>query len=124
LSRTEISSRRAAAPRSFALAVLIVGATVASVAQVGRAEEKAVPASVAEGRRLLAENGCDGACHRARTDDDEPTSLYRRPDRKVQSREELHRQVGFCVSRLGSMIFPEEIGSVVDALDHDHYHFD
>ncbi len=102
----------------LAIVVLAVATTTAALA--GPID----PASIAEGRRLLAENHCDGSCHRARSDDDDPLSLYRREGRKVQSREELHRQVSFCVSRLGSMIFPEEIGSVVDALDHDHYHFD
>lgn len=85
---------------------------------------EADPPSVEVGRRLLAENNCDGACHRARANDADPTAIYRRADRRVQAREELERQVAFCVSRLGSMIFSEEIGSVAAALDHDHYRFD
>lgn len=110
-------------PRRVSRLLLLVAPLVAAETG-GVLAGESVPASVVEGRRLLGENNCDGACHRGRSDDDDPLSLYRRADRKVQSREELHRQVGFCVSRLGSMIFPEEIGSVVDALDHDHYHFD
>lgn len=118
MPRPDPRRARRIAPPLLALAALLTSAADRLVAG------EIAPASVAEGRRLLAENRCDGACHRARSDDDDPLSLYRRPDRKVQSRDELRRQVDFCVSRLGSMIFPEEIGSVVDALDHDHYHFD
>jgi len=118
-----LPSREIHPARRLRRLVLAVAALVAA-GTTGAFADEAVSASVAEGRRLLAENHCDGACHSAKSGGDDPTELYRRAGRKVQSREELHRQVAFCVSRLGSMIFPEEIGSVVDALDHDHYHFD
>lgn len=107
-------------------AALVVSAVAGAVLHSGtsvRADESG-PLAVEAGRRLLAENNCNGACHRIRSEDDDPLSFYRRPGRKVQSREELHKQVELCVSRLGSMIFAEEIGSVVSALDRDHYHFD
>lgn len=106
--------------------VSAVGASLLAaglIAAVARASEADVP-SIEVGRRLLTENQCDGACHRARANDADPTAIYRRAGRRVQSREELERQVAFCVSRLGSMIFSEEIGSVAAALDHDHYRFD
>ncbi len=104
-------------------ASLLVVGLFAAASRAPRAGEAEVP-SIEAGRRLLAENQCDGACHRARANDADPTAIYRRADRRVQSREELDRQVAFCVSRLGSMIFSEEIGSVAAALDHDHYRFD
>jgi len=88
------------------------------------ADEHTLTREVETGRRLLAENGCDGSCHRSHSPDDDPIGLYTRATRKVQSRAELRRQVEFCVSQLNSMIFPEDIGSVAAALDHDHYHFE
>ena len=106
---------------------LFVALSVASVALAGRglgAADRPSPATLEDGRRLLAENGCDGACHAARVDGADPITLYTRPNRRVQSREDLHKQVESCVSHLGSMIFPEEIDAVAAALDHDHYHFD
>ncbi|WP_407048884.1 hypothetical protein [Methyloraptor flagellatus] len=80
--------------------------------------------SIELGRRLLAENGCNGACHLARVTDGNPMSLYTRSTRRVNAREELRRQVEVCVSRLNVMVFPEDIESVVGALDDDFYHFD
>lgn len=80
--------------------------------------------SIELGRRLLAENGCNGACHLARVTDGDPTSLYTRSTRRVNGREELRLQVEVCVSRLNVMIFPEDIESLVGALDDDFYHFD
>lgn len=110
----------AALGASLLAAGLIAAAASRMPARAGEADAPSVEA----GRRLLAENQCDGACHRARANDADPTAIYRRAGRRVQSREELDRQVAFCVSRLGSMIFSEEIGSVAAALDHDHYRFD
>jgi hypothetical protein len=80
--------------------------------------------SIELGRRLLAENGCNGACHLARVTDGNPASLYTRSTRRVNAREELRRQVEVCVSRLNVMVFPEDIESLVGALDDDFYHFD
>lgn len=117
-------------PEATILAPLLV-ATLAGALSPGvlrpppaAAEERAVGGDVETGRRLLAENGCDGSCHRNHSPDDDPIDLYTRSTRKVQSRAELRRQVEFCVSQLNSMIFPEDIGSVAAALDHDHYHFE
>lgn len=117
-------------PEATILAPLLV-ATLAGALSPGVlrplsavAGEHSTTHEVETGRRLLAENGCDGSCHRSHAPDDDPVSLYTRATRKVQSRAELRRQVEFCVSQLNSMIFPEDIGSVVAALDHDHYHFE
>ena len=81
------------------------------------------PPSIAEGRRLLAENNCNGACHQSYAADNDPLSLYSPTVRKMRNRQQLSGQVKMCVSRLGSMIFPEELDSVTAALDHDYYRF-
>ena len=73
------------------------------------------------GRSLLQENGCNGACHSGRVNGADPSVLYTRTTRMVNSREELRHQVEVCVSRLSSQIFPEDIESVAAALDHDFY---
>lgn len=104
---------------AVAAALFVAHASLVVIAPLDAHAEEAIEA----GCRLLRENDCDGACHRSHAADDDPSSLYSRETRKVQSREALHRQVELCVSRLGSMIFPEEISSVVAALDNDRYHF-
>ncbi|WP_294537206.1 hypothetical protein [uncultured Rhodoblastus sp.] len=76
---------------------------------------------LALGRRVLADNQCNGACHQSHAEDNDPLGLYTRANRKVNDRAALHRQVEHCVSRLGSMIFPEEIDAVAAALDVDYY---
>jgi hypothetical protein len=76
---------------------------------------------LALGRRLLAENRCNGACHQSHAADNDPLSLYTRENRKVNDRDALRQMVSKCVSSLGSMIFPEEIDAVVAALDQDFY---
>lgn len=106
---------------AVATAVLV---SILAAADPTRAGGRDTPATIEAGRRLIAENGCDGACHRSRAEDDDPLTLYTRATRRVHSRDELVKQVEMCVSRLGSMIFPEEVGSVAAALDHDHYRFD
>jgi hypothetical protein len=108
-------------PLAVATAVLV---SILAATDPSWASDRDTPATIEAGRRLLAENGCNGACHRSRAEDDDPRTLYTRATRKVHSRDELVKQVETCVSRLGSMIFPEEIGSVAAALDHDHYRFD
>lgn len=114
-------------PRDLVIvAVALVGVLSSGVVcpSAARAEDRAVSREIETGRRLLTENDCNGSCHRSHAPDDDPSSLYTRSTSKVQSRAELTRQVEFCVSQLGSMIFPEDIGSLVAALDHDHYHFE
>ena len=76
---------------------------------------------LALGRRLLAENRCNGACHQSHAEDNDPLSLYTRENRKVNDRAALRRMVDKCVSSLGSMIFPEDVDAVVAALDQDFY---
>lgn len=75
------------------------------------------------GRRLLAENRCNGACHQSHAEDNDPLSLYTRDNRRVNDRVALRRQVERCVASLSSMIFPEELDAVAAALDRDFYKF-
>ena len=65
--------------------------------------------ALALGRRLLAENRCNGACHQSHAEDNDPLSLYTRENRKVNDRAALRRQVEKCAGSLGSMIFPEDV---------------
>jgi hypothetical protein len=80
-------------------------------------------AQVALGRKLLAENGCNGACHRKHSPNGDALSLYTRPDRKVRSFSQLQSQVASCVANTRAAIRPDEIGAVVAALNKDFYKF-
>ena len=88
------------------------------------ASEALTAASISEGQRLMAENHCNGACHQTRAVSSDPLALYTRSTRRVNSIEELRRQVESCVARLAAPIFPDDIEHVVTALDHDAYRFD
>lgn len=76
------------------------------------------------GQDLIKDNDCNGACHRKAVSGADPMTLYTRPIRKVNSVDELKRQVKLCISFLNAPIFPEDIDSIVTVLDHDAYHFD
>lgn len=92
--------------------------------QQALAGEAGAPAGVVIGREIMKENGCNGACHGKIVKGGDPFTLYTREIRRVNSLEELRRQVELCVSSLGLPIFPEDVDHVVTALDHDAYHFD
>ena len=49
--------------------------------------------------------------------------LYTRPDAKVKDLPGLRRQVDRCVTALNAPVAPDEIGSIVAALNHDFYKF-
>lgn len=114
------------APRLALPLVALIPALLAAwfAARPVAAGESEASADVVAGRAILEENGCNGACHQARVKGADPLTLYTRSIRKVNSREELKRQVEMCVSALNAPIFPEDIDHVVSALDHDAYHFD
>lgn len=81
-------------------------------------------ADVQLGRDIIKENECNGACHQKVVKGADPVTLYTRSIRKVNSPEELKRQVDMCISFLNAPIFPEDAAHVVTALDRDAYHFD
>jgi hypothetical protein len=76
---------------------------------------------VDEGRKLVAEHGCE-SCH-ARKDLGEAKSIYLRKDRRVTSLAKLEAQVAVCNSELKLQMFPEDEAHVVAFLDHAYYHF-
>ncbi len=80
-------------------------------------------AQVALGRKLLADNDCNGSCHQKRAPDGNALSLFTRPNRKVTNLAQLQRQVESCVANTNAMISPDEIGAVVAALNQDYYKF-
>ena len=79
--------------------------------------------TVALGRKLMAENDCNGACHRARAPDGDPARLFTRANAKVKSLDGLKQQVTRCVAGSGARIAPDEIDAVVAALNQDYYKF-
>jgi hypothetical protein len=81
-------------------------------------------ADVQMGRGLLADNQCNGSCHQKIVKDENVLTLYTRSFRKVNSPDELHRQVELCISFLNAPVFPEDAALIVKALDHDAYHFE
>ena len=87
-----------------------------------RAEDGA-RARVDQGRRLLAENNCNGGCHKSHAEDNDPLTLYARPNRRVKDLAGLRAQVDRCVANLGLPVFPEESAAMVAALDFDFYKF-
>ncbi len=106
-------------------ALLLAGSLIVSLTTLqARAGEADAPADVVMGREIMKENGCNGACHGKVVKGGEPFTLYTRAIRRVNSLEELRRQVELCVSSLTLPIFPEDVDHVVTALDHDAYHFD
>jgi len=75
------------------------------------------------GRKLLAENHCNGSCHQAKAPEGDPTKIYTRANAKVKSLDGLKRQVDRCVAAVGAQIASSEIDAVVDALNVDYYKF-
>jgi hypothetical protein len=104
--------------RNLALAICFVPQVSAAVL----AQEARKP-SVEDGRLLLKENRCNGACHQSHSEDNDPLTLYTRENRKAHNRPELDAQVNKCAANLGLMLFPEDLESVSAALDHDYYKF-
>ena len=88
------------------------------------AQAQDVKSQIQFGREIIKENDCNGACHQKAVKGANPVTLYTRSIRKVNSIEELKRQVEMCISVLNAPIFPEDAAHVVTALDHDAYHFD
>lgn len=79
--------------------------------------------TVALGRRLLAENDCNGACHQKHAPDGVALNLYTRPNPKVKDLPGLRKQVERCVSSLNAPVAPDEINAIVAALNQDYYKF-
>jgi hypothetical protein len=87
------------------------------------AKDGAGQGAIEHGRQLIQDNGCNGNCHQRRVGGTDPAELFTRAIRQANSREELRRKVEACVSRLATMIFPDDIDDVVNALDADFYRF-
>ncbi|MCW2284075.1 hypothetical protein M2323_001688 [Rhodoblastus acidophilus] len=79
--------------------------------------------NLALGRKLMAENGCNGECHASRAPDGDPAKFFSRPNLKVTSLDGLKRQVARCVGAAGARLDPGEIAAIVAALNADHYKF-
>lgn len=75
----------------------------------------------AEGRKLVAEKGCEN-CHSSKTMGD-AKAVYLRKDRKVTSLEKLKAQVALCNSELNLQMFPDEEEHVVAFLNGEYYYF-
>lgn len=80
-------------------------------------------AKVALGRKLLADIGCNGACHRRSAADGDPLSLYTRPNRKIASFSQLQSQVGHCAAGAGAAVSSDDIDAIAAALNQDFYKF-
>jgi hypothetical protein len=80
-------------------------------------------ADLKNGERLIETYRCNGSCHQSYSADNDPLSLYTRPDRKVNDRFQLRDMVEKCASRLELPIFPEEVLDMAAVLNRDHYKF-
>ncbi len=75
----------------------------------------------AEGRKLVAEKGCED-CHRRKVRGG-AGAIYLRKDRRVTSLPALKAQVSACNTELNLGLFPEEEESVAAFLDATYYRF-
>ena len=74
-----------------------------------------------EGRKLVAETGCE-TCHHNKTMGD-AKAIYLRKDRKVGSLAQLKARVALCNSELDLKLFPEDEEHIVAYLDQAYYKF-
>ena len=51
------------------------------------------------------------------------TGVYTRENRRVKSYPALQTQVARCDANLGTKLFPEDLGLLVDHLNDQYYHF-
>jgi cytochrome c553 len=51
------------------------------------------------------------------------SSVYTRPNRRVQSLEALHNQVRRCDAMLGTKLFEDDLNALVEHLNQRYYHF-
>jgi hypothetical protein len=75
----------------------------------------------AEGRKLVAETGCE-TCHHNKTMGD-AKAIYLRKDRKVNSLAQLKARVALCNSELNLKLFPDDEEHIVAYLDQAYYKF-
>jgi hypothetical protein len=116
----ETAGARRAMSSLRAFAVVLAALSGAGAAH---AEDSASSETIAHGRQLITENGCNGACHQRHAENNDPLTFFTRPNRRVHDRAGLQKQVERCVSQLASPLPPEDIAAIVAALDHDYYKF-
>lgn len=75
-------------------------------------------ADIARGK-VLHDDHCV-ACHKSMFGGD-ATRIYTRPDRRVQTRDGLTRQVERCKNSLGLQWFDEEVADVAEYLNATYY---
>ena len=51
------------------------------------------------------------------------STVYTRPDRRVQSLEALHNQVRRCDAMIGTKLYDEDLDALVKYLNTQYYHF-
>lgn len=78
-------------------------------------------ADVAAGQKLHATHCV--ACHARNFGGEDASSIYTRPDRRVNSPEALTRQISFCTSQLQLQLFPEEELNLAGYLNQRYYKF-
>ena len=83
--------------------------------------DAAAAPDAAEGKKLIAEKGCE-TCHNNKTLGD-AKAIYLRKDRKVTSIEKLKSQVALCNSELSLQLFPDEEEHIVAYLNATYYKF-
>jgi cytochrome c2 len=86
---------------------------VALLAAAGAAQAAFLPGDATKGKAII-DKQCV-ACH--------DSSVYTRPDRRVQSVEGLIGQVNGCVRQTGVKLDRQQINDVVKYLDESYYHF-
>jgi len=76
---------------------------------------------VALGRKLMAENGCNGECHAKQSPGGDPAKFFTRPNLKVTSLDGLKQQAMHCAG--GAQLSSGELDAIVAALNADYYKF-
>ena len=79
------------------------------------------PASVENGKKLIAEAKCE-TCHASKFGGD-GSRIYARPDRRVTTRSNLLTQVARCNNELNLGLFPDDEAAIAAYLNAKHYKF-
>jgi len=114
--------RQPAWPRwaAAALAVVALGAALASGLARAQGGGPFQDADLALGERLISEHRC-AACHQRKVGGD-GSAIYR-PKGRIGNAGQLRTMVEYCNTDLGLSLFPDEVNAIAAVLNRDHYRF-
>jgi len=75
----------------------------------------------ADAGKALHDKDCV-ACH-ARQFSGDASKMYTRPDHRVRTPAQLHAQIAYCNTQLGTQYFPEDEDKIFAYLNREYYRF-